>query len=745
MASTTVKDYYSSVHAGSIQLIDTTGNNISVQDIVNRTEKTQIVAQLESQYLANEKSLLIKNYLTAGYTQQADGSLYSGLRYGGAVHGREYITDSTTVVADYNATIFEIASYGSDPSNKIYSVNHKQSQSYNVYYDNYGYGISCGNLNINSDTIEFKTGSITVNDAVINAGGDYSAAFSDNVALSVKLTREPGYAGGYSENYVSGYLYADGSYGLTYSKDAKQVTIFTSNAVNGYYVTAVPVAVVSTSAPLINPDGTGFFPTVFAGSYGQQRSVFNLQTTNVENGSHTINTDYSPSNGVINIEGGVNIVNGYSGFVYTKSGDNTISHANTVFEGSSNDIVNYAKIIYTGSGNNVINDADTIYAGTGTNTIGEVDKAYYGGASSDIINYSYANIYGSSGNLTVLNNYGSTVVGGSGNDLVIGSSSDFIAGSGNDTLFGNDVGTNFIIDPSQIGHDVIGAVVQDDYQIISDFYQKQGIADWRFRYTYADLYYDRANIGSGGYFYTSQYIANNLQNSFYYGGPTFQQAIDQGLLKYIAPLPVLIKTSGYLQPSSYYDTAASLTEFIGATDYRLLSQLYKQGLYSPASKIVFKEGLAPSDLHFSLGHLTTSLTGVATDPQTAYLTLNLEWSGGHSIRVLMPSTTDIVGSGVQEFDFSDGTVLTLADMMDLLAAQGPVTMHLERGDGQIAFSVEANFSLQIGTGIAPSEISYSRTGTDLVITDGVDTWQLTGWYADPTHSTTLMYFISRCP
>jgi Ca2+-binding RTX toxin-like protein len=742
-SSLTLQGYYTSSNDWAIQ--DGSGNSATPQALVDRTTEAQIVAQMETRLLESARNAWLNNVYTGGFILQSDGSWYQPPRLQGSASA---LRSTTTSTFTYGASADSSGPGGTSTT---------QQESWS----------SLGsNLSVRALTERILSDTITATDEVVNVQSSFvinNYNYIGTTLVPMKWSVSYSWPPSSSQTVVSGYVYTDGSFGLTPAPGAVPATAVktsttTTSAVNAASVMADGKVDISSLAS--SDSFTHWWSDPALWSSAMPLSVYDDSLTihidqiNLGLGNHTVQGDASLA--VLNAGSGDNVITGTFGFIYTGTGSNTIENADTIYEGSGNSVISYATTIYEGSGNNIIEEAEVVYAGSGNNLIGDIDEAYYGGSGSATIQrvrgatiyggsgsieleHTWsATVYGGSGNLTAYDAEDATVYGGSGDDLMVGSYSTFVAGGGNDTMFGQDSGMNFVIDPNVVDHVLVGGTTYSNgFSVLDAFYRSQGIDSWAASYLNPGMYTD-----SYGRTFTPQYVSDNLNSSwdlFWWTGTTFQQAIDSGQLVYGAPLPVVARLGdgSWTPPNDYYSTSGIPTITFSADNFAALAPLYEQGFLQPAAKVTFGGNLKPGDLHFSWGHATTALSGVPTDPQLSYMTLNLDWGTGQDVRVVVPNATDAIGSGVQVFGFADGSQLTLADMLATANQQSDKILHLEKGDGQITIALDKFTSLQFGADLAPGNITISRSGSDVVLSDGLDTWLLSDWFADPAHRPVL--------
>lgn len=392
--------------------------------------------------------------------------------------------------------------------------------------------------------------------------------------------------------------------------------------------------------------------------------------------------------------------------MYIGDGNHTVNGGqwSVVNGGAGNDVINNAGFVYTGRGNDTVIGAGTVYGGSGNNKIINAGTVYGGTGNNEIVNA--VNAYGGSGNDTMIG--GGTMTAGSGNDFLIGGNT-MIAGTGNDQIFAGQGATTIQIDPTTAGTDLIGGAGGDSVQFLNAFYQSMGVNDWQVHYQNAGSYLYYLNTEAGSGYFDGQTVVNKL-NGWGWGDMTIQQAIDYGYATYtyIEPLDVLaVVHDGSIHASDYYATSDVPVVNFSANDFKLLSTYYDQGILA-SHNIEFGAGILPSDLHLSWGETLGSITGLATDQQLKYTTLTISWgTNNQSIQVMIPHSDDPLGSGASQFSFADGTVLTMADMIDMAPVAStfdPQIFHYQPGMGVQIMGAGYN-SINFGPGITSSMIT----------------------------------------
>jgi Ca2+-binding RTX toxin-like protein len=241
------------------------------------------------------------------------------------------------------------------------------------------------------------------------------------------------------------------------------------------------------------------------------------------------------------------------------------------------------------------------------------------------------------GNDTVHGGANAVVFGNDGDDMLIGGDA-LLGGRGNDSLSGGvtligGAGDDELRDGEILlggpGSDFLdGGFGPDRYQFKADEPGLDTIADAHglSRNELADWYYRSIGLGA----WRSLLIDPNTEGSL-----SLEEGIQAGLLP---PLPQ-----------------------IAANDYVALAALYAQGLI-PQDTVEFGSGIVFEDLALDWGEAPVSL-----DPgepgDLPHVTLGLSWGEDSAVRVVVPRTSDPLGSGIERFRFEDGTILSLANMI----------------------------------------------------------------------------------
>ena len=169
----------------------------------------------------------------------------------------------------------------------------------------------------------------------------------------------------------------------------------------------------------------------------------------------------------------------------------------------------------------------------------------------------------------------------------------------------------------------------------------------------------------------AQDIQSFLQGHGYHG--SVQQAMATGL-RYIEPLPADAPLVGLshsdIPPSSYYASVGrQVAQTISANDFSALAPYFDDGSLA-ATTVTFGAGITQSTLKFSWSVVTTDVGqqvdgwGEPVNPEP-HAALNITWSSGKGVQIIIPHRGDPIGSGIQEFEFANGTKLSMAQMLAL--------------------------------------------------------------------------------
>ena len=688
------------------------GSMLSMSQLKEQAKWSDIqsseIAVLERQYLAKQEADVTQWLPNLGYVQQPDGSWYH------APEIEYHYYDKL-----YAGTMSQTFTYGtsSGQSNTVTTTNQ-------TWWQWEGRTVSVSDSVV--DVRELPA--ITLTDPVINISPEYTYNYSFlySAGLEVKWKYDGCINPQYYQYPVSGYMYPDGSFSFSDGTGAVPATgiVMQTSQTSAYIPIPFNADVGSslTNAP-VNfkyssfTSGSTVVPQVVPLTYYRSQSNYSFQQVDIGPGNHTV---YGGT--VVNAGTGNNDIEG-AGFVYAGTGNNHISGADIVYLGSGNNTVENSTEIYLGSGNADIRGSQVVYGGSGNNRIDSCQGVYDG-----------------SGNSTITNSY--YVYDGAGDDVYIGNDV-VVAGSGNDTILssispsGGYWGTNTTINADMTGNVLVGGIAKINTNFALDvFYRAQGITDWQLRYTHPNTY----RTWYSGY-WDAQTMASDVDARY---GLTLQQAIDQGIAFYNAPLPVLAVVNGsYAQPSSYYaavGTPVTQLPQITANDYASLAPFYAQMLAAPypnndLNNVTFGQGILPSDLHFSWGQVDIAISGSPSDPKSKYTTLNITWgTNNQSVQVIMPHYDEPVGSGVSEFVFADGAKLSMADMIALAPPApsfDPQFFQYQLGMGSVA--IGAGYSgIEFGSGITSSMITLGVGSLMLRVGDNGDVIHITSF--DPANA-----------
>ncbi|MCB5184520.1 hypothetical protein LG201_04815 [Methylobacillus gramineus] len=415
--------------------------------------------------------------------------------------------------------------------------------------------------------------------------------------------------------------------------------------------------------------------------------------------------------------GGTNIVLGPNGMWITPLGGQlgssyTVQPANFVTREYRLDTVITVDIIETGLEDDyfLLNGYATIDAGAGDDVIDI--SPYMDMQINWETNYGQS-FYPDTMEPFTDKNLGLFLYGNDGDDQISGGNADdiIIGGNGNDWLDGRGGGDTYFIRFEDEGRDVIFDTGTTE-RIYIDTYLSR----------YAAWYYQSLNIP-------------NWTNKF----------IDYGNTGSPDGLPELPK--------------------ISPIDYEQLKLLYDAGVLGEQDTVEFGEGINLSNISISWGQIPANggLWNNASEAITFIGTMDISWGNDNHVRIVMPvmnlhnlpqdddETTGLywfLGAGVEKFKFSDGTVLSMLDMLAIAPpmpefdpfSDSPEGVFFELGMGEKQVSYLWKSWIKGGDGVDAESLTVDRQGNDLVIShvNGVDSLRMLGWYSNNPDAPVLM-------
>jgi Ca2+-binding RTX toxin-like protein len=373
---------------------------------------------------------------------------------------------------------------------------------------------------------------------------------------------------------------------------------------------------------------------------------------------------------------GMDTVQSAVSYSLTENVENLTLTGDTASEGTGNAL------------NNVLigNNADNVLAGMGGN------DSLSGGAGNDMLN------------------------GGDGDDALTGGEGDdtLIGGANNDTVDGGNGADTYSYDSGD-GNDVISDAGGIDKQSFDNlYYNSIGIFDVEFRRENGGRYVDN-DFDPNTSFATpeegrdlelqgetdtqAQYqffldhpeaVDDPQQNIFGFTLQEFQDLVTQQQQR-IDDL-----NANYLQRFVLIEPLPPAPD-VKATDYAALEPFVASGLIE-ADTVLFGDGLSPSDVTVRL------------DPSGNFL--NFSWDQNDNIQVALPGDADLIGTGIERFQFIDGTVWSTAEAIRR-ATQGTV-------GNDVLFGSAGNDVLAGGAG---NDFLFGGAGDDTYVFnlgDGVD-------------------------
>lgn len=288
---------------------------------------------------------------------------------------------------------------------------------------------------------------------------------------------------------------------------------------------------------------------------------------------------------------------------------------------------------------------------------------------------------GAANNLQGLAYAKTELLGLAGHDVLTGAIYDdrLAGGDGEDFLDGRQGSDQYFFTFGEVGIDAVADSETSGNAYFNWFYANLGITDWQIRYEHGGQYQVIAE-GDGGF--TTRYFV------------TRQEAIDtfpEAVATLIEPLPVL-------------------APIVLRNDSTVLSTLTAAGIL-PADTVVFGPGITLGDLRLIAtanpnlaGHQNVQLSGGGD--------LSVRW-GGAGFDIAVPDlnygyngdlATYALGQGIERFEFADGSVCTLEQLLDQAA------LRIDYTDG--AVFERGTHENEFLTGGAVADTLYGKAGDD---------------------------------
>jgi Ca2+-binding RTX toxin-like protein len=148
---------------------------------------------------------------------------------------------------------------------------------------------------------------------------------------------------------------------------------------------------------------------------------------------------------------------------------------------------------------------------------------------------------------------------------------------------------------------------------------------------------------------------------------------------------------------------------IAANDFTALEPLYAAGVID-LDTVEFAQSLTPDDVDLSLGEVM--VTSPVSGALETYGTLDVSWTSGSVARIVIPHAEDLLGTGIEQVRFADGTVLSLAQMLERESA-GPAPLPTITGTEDADFLIDTADSEQI-LGLDGDDFLKSLQGNDVL-------------------------------
>jgi Ca2+-binding RTX toxin-like protein len=326
---------------------------------------------------------------------------------------------------------------------------------------------------------------------------------------------------------------------------------------------------------------------------------------------------------------------------------------------------NHALLVDAGDGNDIVNvgTASFVYAGEG-------DDRVFGGAIA----------YGGSGD-DLLSGTAVEAHGGEGDDTLQGGAGVMAGDAGDDYLMGSSGAQRYILRPDEAGVDLIkdiGGITREEFA--NYYYISLGIENPEESAVHGgrwgvigqsgtliqhiqgaeappglsgtatpDAFFRNTfwAYGDGGDFHSMTYpdLAALRQDLAAFGIPYTGADI-----RYIEPLP-------------------SVPD-VRSNDFAALQPLYDAGVIEQDS-VDFGPGVTLDDLELSWGHAVVDMGGFSDNGAPRdHVTLDITY-GQATVSIVIPRFDDLIGSGVEQFRFDDGTVISLRELIALAPPAPP--------------------------------------------------------------------------
>ena len=357
-------------------------------------------------------------------------------------------------------------------------------------------------------------------------------------------------------------------------------------------------------------------------------------------GTTTTSTNESWRNITLTLDPGAAPANSFRLFQRTEERvieEITAGDSDNQIEGAIFSNGSHVALVDAGSGNDNVNAGafDFVYGNDGSDLI-RGGRIVFGGNDSD----------------TLID--GATLYGGAGSDALIGGT--FMAGGEDgDFLSGKAGATVFHFDPAETGEDFVEDLGGVDPADFADWYYGSiGIEQPQEHVEFAGMYvvgddttssFERiAGVYEGWFGPRPEGLLGRRDP---YSGNSDADAVAYFTLEDMQSefarfgIPYLASDIRYIEPLPDVPQ-------VTANDYAALESLYAAGLIE-MDTVEFGEGIGIDDV-----------TPYMNDSGNLALT----WGAGKSLHVTLATATDLIGTGVERFQFADGTTVTLAQMLE---------------------------------------------------------------------------------
>ncbi len=330
--------------------------------------------------------------------------------------------------------------------------------------------------------------------------------------------------------------------------------------------------------------------------------------------------------------------------------------------GDSDNVITFGQVVDAGGGNDEVLGSFVAYGGDGDDELNGVNHLFGGAGNDQLINAVYQS-------------------GGAGNDR-LSDGAVLEGGEGDDVMDGGLGADRYLINPNESGIDLIAdSSGKSNDEFLDSYYRSIGIADWRSRQDVADARYVITDSESYEIVARTEAEARAILAEI---GLTSEEAL--GHFRFVElPLPAA--------PELY------------ANEFGDHSQFVQSGVIA-ADRIEFGEGVSKADIALGWGQTLADFSDSGIERM--HLTLDVSWGAtDKALRVVLPRATDIVGSGIEQVWFADGTAMSLAQLL----AMAPLRPVLSSQGADLLVGTAGNDIIQ---GVGGNDEIDGEEGNDIL-------------------------------